>query len=180
MNCKSAGDPGADRHSHLLAHLTLEEPRRLSNNHGRRVWSPCWSSRDKVRGPCQRRWAIVCDRLNDCKCAAPRGREENLNGSTRDLDIENRFDGTLIISRRPSASASGDDPGAPRAVVAAPHSGNAAPWACGRGASTLPWLPSGMDADAAHAARRRASSEVGMSGRPPAGTCCGRRRSGLL
>jgi hypothetical protein len=56
-------------------------------------------------------------------------------------------------------------------VVAPPKLGDTAPWACGRGAWTLPSVPSGRLPMLPRAPRRRPSSIAGMSSLSPAGTC---------
>jgi bifunctional non-homologous end joining protein LigD len=81
--------------------------------------------------------------------------------------------------------AQGQEPGQPGngetsggAMVAPPELGDTAAWACGRGAWTLPKTPSGRLPMLPRARRRRPSSNAGMSSFSPAGTCCGRLRSG--
>jgi hypothetical protein len=67
----------------------------------------------------------------------------------------------------------------PAVAVAAPHdSADSALWACGRGAWTSPKTPSGRLPMLPRAPRRMPSSSAGTSSLWPAGTCCGRRRSG--
>jgi hypothetical protein len=48
-------------------------------------------------------------------------------------------------------------------MVALPHSGDTAAWACGRGAWTLPPMPSGRPPMLPREPRRRPSSNAGMS-----------------
>ena len=127
-------------------------------------WRGCWPALPAGRG---RRRGVPA-RLQD----GPRRHRLK----TTDRAVPVRSVPRLDQGQEPGQPGDGETSGG--AMVALPDSGDTAAWACGRGAWTLPSMPSGRLPMPPRAPRRRPSSSAGTSSLPRAATCCGRRRSG--